>query len=72
MVEALLDGNPLPSGHLEPGEASALRAAIDLRASQPGADLPEDEFVTGLRLSLDVACGPGEINALRPDCRVEE
>jgi cytochrome b6-f complex iron-sulfur subunit len=52
MVEALLAGKPLPAGRLEPDEVEALRAAIELRAARPGADLPEEEFVTGLRRRL--------------------
>jgi cytochrome b6-f complex iron-sulfur subunit len=55
MVEALLAGEPLPSGRLEPDEVEALRAAIELRAARPGADMPEEEFVTGLRRRLAAA-----------------
>ena len=55
MVEAVLAGDPLPSGRLEPDEVEALRAAIELRAARPGADLPEEEFVTGLRRRLAAA-----------------
>jgi Rieske Fe-S protein len=49
MVEAVLAGQPLPSGRLEPDEVEALRAAIALRAGRPGADVPGEEFVTSLR-----------------------
>lgn len=49
MVEAVLAGQPLPSGRLEPDEVEALRAAITLRAARPGADVPGEEFVTDLR-----------------------
>ena len=55
MVEALLAGEPLPSGRLEPEEVEALRAAIDLRVARPGADLPEEDFVTELRRTLGAA-----------------
>jgi cytochrome b6-f complex iron-sulfur subunit len=55
MVEALLAGDPLPSGRLEPDEVEALRTAIDLRAARPGADLPDEEFVTSLRRRLAAA-----------------
>jgi cytochrome b6-f complex iron-sulfur subunit len=55
MVDALLAGEPLPPGRLEPDEVAALRAAIELRTARPGADLPEEEFVTGLRRRLAVA-----------------
>jgi cytochrome b6-f complex iron-sulfur subunit len=52
MVEAVLAGESLPAGRLEPDEVEALRAAIDLRAARPGADLPEEEFVTDVRRRL--------------------
>jgi Rieske Fe-S protein len=55
MVDAVLAGEPLPSGRLEPDEADALRAAIEVRAARPGADLPEEEFVTGLRRRVAAA-----------------
>src|SRR5580692_2438527 len=52
MVEAVLAGEALPSGRLEADEVEALRTAIELRAARPAADLPEEEFVTGLRRRL--------------------
>jgi Rieske Fe-S protein len=52
MVEAILAGEPLPSGRLEPHEIEALRAAIELRAARPGADEPSEDFVTDLRRRL--------------------
>jgi Rieske Fe-S protein len=55
MVEAVLAGEPIPPGRLEPDEVEALRAAIELRAARPGADLPEEEFITGLRRRLGEA-----------------
>ena len=55
MVEALLAGAPLPPGRLEPGEVEALRAAIELRAARPGADLPDEEFITCLRRQVAAA-----------------
>jgi nitrite reductase/ring-hydroxylating ferredoxin subunit len=55
MVEAVLAGESLPSGRLEPDQVDALRAAIELRAARPGADLPEEEFVTGLRRRIATA-----------------
>jgi nitrite reductase/ring-hydroxylating ferredoxin subunit len=52
-VDALLEGSPLPSGQLDdPADADALRAAIELNASRPAADLPSDAFVAGLRRRL--------------------
>ena len=59
MVDALLAGDPLPSGRLEPDEVESLRAAIELRTARPGADLPEEEFVTGLRRRLAAASSEG-------------
>jgi Rieske Fe-S protein len=55
MVDAVLDGEPIPSGRLEPDEVDALRVAIELRAARPGADLPDEDFVTGLRRQLAAA-----------------
>jgi cytochrome b6-f complex iron-sulfur subunit len=60
MVEAVLAGESLPAGRLEPDEVEALRAAIDLRAARPGADLPEEEFVTDVRRRL-AAMQSGEV-----------
>lgn len=51
-VEALLAGDPLPSSRLDADEVEALRVAIELRAARPGADLPEEAFVTELRRRL--------------------
>ena len=64
MVDALLAGDPLPSGRLEPDEVEALRAAIELRAARPGADLPEEDFVTDLRRRL-AAASSGQSEAQR-------
>jgi cytochrome b6-f complex iron-sulfur subunit len=58
MVEAVLAGESLPAGRLEPDEVKALRAAIELRAARPGADLPEEEFVTDLRRRLAAEGSP--------------
>lgn len=53
LVEAVLEGEPLPAGRLEdPEDREELRAAIALRAARPGADLPSEEFVTRLRHEL--------------------
>lgn len=52
-VEALLEGRSLPAGPLDdPADVDALRAAIELNAARPAADLPSDEFVAGLRRRL--------------------
>jgi nitrite reductase/ring-hydroxylating ferredoxin subunit len=61
MVEAVVAGESLPSGRLEPDEVEALRAAIELRTARPGADHPEEEFVTGLRRQLSAAAA-GEVD----------
>jgi cytochrome b6-f complex iron-sulfur subunit len=37
---------------VDEADADALRAAIELRAAHPGAGLPREEFVTGLRRRL--------------------
>jgi cytochrome b6-f complex iron-sulfur subunit len=55
MVEAVLAGEALPAGRLDADEVEALRTAIELRAARPAADLPEEEFVTGLRQRLAAA-----------------
>jgi cytochrome b6-f complex iron-sulfur subunit len=53
LFDALAEGRPLPSGRLDdPDDAEALRAAIELRAGIPAADLPSEAFVTGLRARL--------------------
>jgi nitrite reductase/ring-hydroxylating ferredoxin subunit len=59
MVDALLAGDPLPSGQLEPDDVEALRAAIELRAARPGADTPEEDFVTDLRRRLAAGSSRG-------------
>src|SRR5437588_9984806 len=51
--EAVADHAPIPAGPIDDEEAAALRAAIELRAAQPAADLPSPEFVDGLRRRLD-------------------
>jgi cytochrome b6-f complex iron-sulfur subunit len=55
MVDALLAGDALPGGHLDLDQLGVLRAAIELRAGRPGANLPEEDFVTGLRRRLAAA-----------------
>jgi Rieske Fe-S protein len=55
MVEAVLAGRPLPSGRLDPADVDALRAAIELRAGRPGADQPDEPFITDLRRRIDTA-----------------
>lgn len=66
MVEAVLAGQSLPSGRLEPDEVEALRAAITLRAGRPGADVPSEEFVTSLRRRIAVdAADESDVPAAR-------
>ncbi len=61
MVEALLAGRALPSGQLDETEAAVLRAAIELRAARPGADHPDEAFVTDLRRQVhEAVSGPAE------------
>jgi cytochrome b6-f complex iron-sulfur subunit len=66
MVEAVLAGEALPSGRLEADEVEALRTAIELRAARPAADLPEEEFVTGLRQRLAAASSDDGDGSRRP------
>jgi cytochrome b6-f complex iron-sulfur subunit len=50
LVEGILGGAPTPAGDLaDPDDAEVLRAAIELRAARPGADLPSEEFLVQLR-----------------------
>lgn len=52
-VDAMLEGSRLPLDRLDdPADVDALRAAIELNAARPAADLPSDAFVTGLRKQL--------------------
>ena len=52
-VDAIADGEALPAGRLEdPEDVDALRAAITLKAGQPAADLPSEEFVSRLRQEI--------------------
>jgi Rieske Fe-S protein len=57
--EAVADNAPIPAGPVDDEEAAALRAAIELRAAQPAADLPRPEFVDGLRRRLGELEGEG-------------
>ncbi len=52
MVAAVLADESLPTGRLNPGEAEVLRLAIESQATRPGADVPDEEFVAGLRYRL--------------------
>jgi cytochrome b6-f complex iron-sulfur subunit len=59
-VDAIADGLPLPPGTIEdPSDIDALRAAIELNAARPAADLPSDEFVASLRRRLTEDQRPG-------------
>src|SRR5258708_26827019 len=57
--EAVADNAPIPGGPVDDEEAAALRAAIELRAAPPAADLPAAEFVDGLRRRLGELEGEG-------------
>jgi nitrite reductase/ring-hydroxylating ferredoxin subunit len=67
-VDALL-GNRRPKPFTaEPDDVDAMRAAIELRAAQPGASLPRSEFIADLhhRLAEELAQpAPGEVEAGR-------
>jgi Rieske Fe-S protein len=60
-IEALIKGERLPEEVLnDPDEVAALRAAIALRAARPGADLPDESFLTELRRQLEDADQPAD------------
>jgi cytochrome b6-f complex iron-sulfur subunit len=50
--ESVADNEAIAAGPVDDDEAAALRAAIELRSTQPAADLPAAEFVEGLRRRL--------------------
>ena len=53
LVDAVANGDAIPAGRLtDPEDADALRMAITLKAGQPAADLPSEEFVAKLRHEL--------------------
>jgi Rieske Fe-S protein len=65
LFDAVAEGRPLPEGRLEDAEdVEALRAAIELRGQVPAADLPSEEFVSGLRRRLAQESSPTEPHAL--------
>jgi len=51
--DAIAEGRSVPPGAVhDPDDADALRTAITLKAAQPAADLPSEEFVASLREQL--------------------
>ena len=48
-VDAILEDQPIPAGTPEPGDVDLLRTAIELRSADPGAGVPDEEFVDRLR-----------------------
>ena len=51
--DAIAEGRAVPAGSLhDPEDADALRTAITLKAAQPAADLPSEEFVVSLRQQI--------------------
>jgi nitrite reductase/ring-hydroxylating ferredoxin subunit len=53
LFDAVAEGRPIPQGRLDEVEdVEALRAAIELRAGVPAADLPSESFVTALRARM--------------------
>jgi Rieske Fe-S protein len=51
--DAIAEGRAVPAGSLhDPDDVDALRTAITLKAAQPAADLPSEEFVASLRQQL--------------------
>ena len=66
--DAVADNEAIPVGAVDDEEAAALRAAIELRAAQPAADLPSSDFVDGLRRRLgemDSEARPGTVGRRR-------
>ena len=60
-VDALVEGERIPADRIDdPNDVDALRAAIVLRAGRPGADLPREEFLTGLRQQMEDLAPAGE------------
>ena len=57
--EAVADNVAIPAGPVDAEETAALRAAIELRTAQSGADLPSAEFVERLRRRLGDLEGEG-------------
>jgi Rieske Fe-S protein len=51
-VEAVLRDEAIPQGQLEDDDVAALRAAIELRASRTGADLPSSEVIDEMRRTV--------------------
>jgi Rieske Fe-S protein len=52
-IDAVIDGRAVPEARIDdPEDMDALRAAIELRAASPAADLPSDHFVADLRRRL--------------------
>ena len=59
LVEAVLDDRSLPAGRIDdPEDLAALRAAIELRAAQPGADRPDEAFLADLGERVRSRRGP--------------
>ncbi|MDQ6782053.1 MAG: Rieske (2Fe-2S) protein [Actinomycetota bacterium] len=62
LVEATLAGDPVPLGELDdPADAEVLRAAIELRAARPAADLPSEEFLARLRRKIDTEATSSDV-----------
>jgi cytochrome b6-f complex iron-sulfur subunit len=53
LVDAIAEGERLPGVRVEdPQDVEALRAAIELKAAAPAADLPSEAFVASLRQEI--------------------
>jgi cytochrome b6-f complex iron-sulfur subunit len=48
-IDGLLHGRRPPAFNADPEDVQAIRAAIELRAAEPGAAEPTDQFVRGLQ-----------------------
>jgi nitrite reductase/ring-hydroxylating ferredoxin subunit len=61
VVEAILEGAPVPRADLAPADADVIRAAIDLRTARPGADAPSEDFLTRLRREVNDTVSGGDV-----------
>jgi cytochrome b6-f complex iron-sulfur subunit len=60
-IDALLRNRRPREFKADPEDAQAVRSAIELRAAEPGADEPTDEFVRDLQQRLQERVGPSAV-----------
>ena len=56
-IDALVHNRRPPTFNPDAEDADAMRAAIELRAAQPGATIPSSDFVADLRAPTPSAAG---------------